>query len=255
MARKRFTTEQIIGMLREAEVRLAQGQTIGLICKGLGISEQSYYRWRRDYGGLRLDQAKRLKDRTGKRASEKGGLGADAGQADPEGGARGKILSPSRRRDCVEHVRSQAAISERRACAVIGQPRATQRRRPKVRDDEDALTKAIIRLATAYGRYGYRRITALLHSEGWCVNLKRVYRIWRREGLKVPQKQPKRGGLWLNDGSCIRLRPERPGHVWSYDFVQDRTQEGRPFRMLTVIDEYTRRCLAILSPASPKAGS
>jgi putative transposase len=144
-------------------------------------------------------------------------------------------------------VRSQAAVSERRACAVIGQPRATQRRRPIVRDDEDALTKAIIRLATAYGRYGYRRITALLHSEGWCVNLKRVYRIWRREGLKVPQKQPKRGRLWLNDGSCIRLRPERPGHVWSYDFVQDRTQEGRPFRMLTVIDEYTRRCLAILT--------
>ena len=144
-------------------------------------------------------------------------------------------------------MRSQAAISERRACAVIGQPRATQRRRPKVRDDEDALTKAIIRLATAYGRYGYRRITALLHSEGWCVNLKRVYRIWRREGLKVPQKQPRRGRLWLNDGSCIRLRPERPGHVWSYDFVQDRTQEGRPFRMLTVIDEYTRRCLAILT--------
>jgi putative transposase len=115
-----------------------------------------------------------------------------------------------------------------------------------LRDDEEPLTTAIIRLATSYGRYGYRRITALLRADGWRVNLKRVYRIWRREGLKVPQKQPKRGRLWLNDGSCIRLRPERPGHVWSYDFVQDRTQDGRAFRMLTVIDEFTRRCLAIV---------
>ena len=86
----------------------------------------------------------------------------------------------------------------------------------------------------------------LLVDEGWCVSVKRVYRIWRREGLKVPKKQPKRGRLWLNDGSCIRLRPERPNHVWSYDFVQDRTQDGRPIRMLTVIDEFTRRCLAIV---------
>ena len=137
-------------------------------------------------------------------------------------------------------------ISERRVCAVVGQPRATQRRRHKIRDDEDALTSAIIRLASAHGRYGYRRIRQLLVDEGWRVRVKRVYRIWRREELKVPKKQPKRGRLWLNDGSCVRLRPERANHVWSYDFVQDRTQDGRPFRMLTVIDEFTRRCLAIV---------
>jgi putative transposase len=131
--------------------------------------------------------------------------------------------------------------------AVIGQPRATQRRRPIIRDDEEVLTAAIIRLATTYGRYGYSRITALLRAECWRVNLKRVYRIWRREGLKVPQKQPKRGRLWLKDGSCIRLRPERPGHVWCYDFVQDQTQGGRTFRMLTVVDEFTRQCLAIVT--------
>jgi len=107
------------------------------------------------------------------------------------------------------------------------------------------LTADIVRLATRYGRYGYRRIREMLVAEGWRVNVKRVYRIWRREGLKVPMKQPKRGRLWLNDGSCIRLRPERPNHVWSYDFVQDRTQDGRPFRMLVVLDEFTRRCLAI----------
>ena len=121
-----------------------------------------------------------------------------------------------------------------------------QRRHLKTPDDEAALTAAIVRLATRYGRYGYRRIREMLVAEGWRVNVKRVYRIWRREGLKVPSKQPKRGRLWLNDGSCVRLRPERPNHVWSYDFVQDRTEDGRAFRMLVVLDEFTRRCLAIL---------
>jgi transposase InsO family protein len=115
-----------------------------------------------------------------------------------------------------------------------------------VRADEAALTGAVVRLAGEYGRYGYRRITALLRAEGWRVNAKRVERLWRREGLKVPQRQPKRGRLWLTDGSCLRLRPCWPGHVWAYDFVQDRTRDGRAFRMLTVIDEYTRECLAIV---------
>jgi putative transposase len=136
-------------------------------------------------------------------------------------------------------------VSERRACRVIGQHRSTQRKDLIRRDDEDALARAIIRLAEQFGRYGYRRITTLLRDEGWHVNQKRVYRIWRGEGLKVPMKQPKRGRLWLNDGSCVRLRSARKGHVWSYDFVQDRTHDGRVFRMLCVIDEYTRECLAI----------
>lgn len=136
-------------------------------------------------------------------------------------------------------------VSQRRACHVVGQHRSTQRRHPAVRDDENALTAAIIELASEYGRYGYRRITALLRARGWPVNVKRVWRIWRREGLKVPGKHPKRGRLWLNDGSCIRLRPSWPNHVWAYDFVQDRTHDGRTIRMLTVIDEFTRECLAI----------
>jgi len=103
----------------------------------------------------------------------------------------------------------------------------------------------IIALAHEYGRYGYRRITALLHQEGWRVNHKHVERIWRQEGLKVPQKQPKRARLWLADGSCIRRRAEYPNPVWSYDFVMDRTQDGRPLKLLTIVDEYTRECLAI----------
>jgi transposase InsO family protein len=137
------------------------------------------------------------------------------------------------------------SVSERFACKVLGQHRSTQRKKPQSRPDEEALTTDIIRLASRYGRYGYRRITAMLRSEGWTVNAKRVERIWRREGLKVPQKQPKRGRLWLNDGSCVRLRPEHPNHVWSYDFVEGRTHNGRKFRMLNIIDEFTRECLAI----------
>ena len=109
------------------------------------------------------------------------------------------------------------------------------------------MTRAIIDLASQYGRYGYRRIWGLLRMQGWQVGVSRVERIWRREGLKVPRKQPKRGRLWLNDGSCIRRRPCWPRHVWSYDFVQDRTRDGRSFRILTVIDEFTREWLALLT--------
>ena len=137
-------------------------------------------------------------------------------------------------------------ISQRRACHVLGQARSTQRRTYFPSAMESRLTKRIVYLATKYGRYGYRRVTALLNSEGWRVNHKRVERIWRQEGLKVPKKQPKRGRLWLNDGSCIRLRPEHKDHVWSYDFVKARTADGRCFRILTVIDEFTRECLAML---------
>ena len=111
---------------------------------------------------------------------------------------------------------------------MLGQHRSTQRQIPCGRDDEERLTADIVELVRSFGRYGYRKIAALLRSTaGWVVNDKRVERIWRREGLKVPARQPKRGRLWLADGSCIRLRAERPNHVWSYDFVEDRTHDGR----------------------------
>jgi putative transposase len=154
-------------------------------------------------------------------------------------------VSPSRRRSFVEHARKVFGASERRACVVIGHPRSTQRKPAVTADDELALTSDIVELASQYGRYGYRRVTALLKRSGWNVNHKRVERIWRQEGLKVPAKQKKRARLWLNDGSCIRLRPAWRDHVWSYDFVESRTADGRKFRMLTVIDEYSRECLAI----------
>ena len=130
---------------------------------------------------------------------------------------------------------------------MLEQNRATQRRILLPPSDEEQLIGDIITLATKYGRYGYRRITALLNNEyGWRANHKRVERIWRKEGLKVPKKQPKRSRLWLNDGSCIRLRPEYKDHVWSYDFVMDRTANGRALKILTIIDEYTRQCPELL---------
>ncbi|MCJ2066470.1 IS3 family transposase, partial [Methylobacterium sp. J-088] len=146
---------------------------------------------------------------------------------------------------CVEHIMLTMNVSERGACRALGQHRSTQRKVPRGRDDEEALTADLVALAETYGRYGYRKISALLKAAGWFVNDKRVERIWRREGLKVPAKQPKRGRIWHNDGSCIRLRPEHRNHVWSYDFVEARTHDGRKFRMLNVVDEFTHECLAI----------
>ena len=155
------------------------------------------------------------------------------------------MTSPAKRRRAVEAVVKKIKVSERRACRVLEQARSTQRRKKKEKPDEAQLTEDIIKLAKDYGRYGYRRITALLKQQGWQVNHKRVERIWRREGLKVPQKQPKRRRLWFNDGSCIRLKPLYKNHVWSYDFVFDRTSDGKVIKMLNVLDEYSRECLSI----------
>jgi len=153
-----------------------------------------------------------------------------------------------KRRLAVEQARDalgRDVVSERRACRVLGQVRSTQRRERYPPDDEPRLLGRMVELAMEYGRYGYRRIAAMLREEGWLVNHKRVERLWRLEGLKVPERQPKRGRLWLADGSCIRLRPAYKDHVWSYDFMMATTSDGRPLRLLTVMDEYSRECLAI----------
>ena len=142
-------------------------------------------------------------------------------------------------------MRGRFAVSERRICRVLGQHRSAQRYVSRGQADEERLVTDMIELTRQYGRYGYRRIAALLRDAGWHVNDKRIERLWRREGLKVPRKQPQKGRLWLNDGSCVRLRPQYRDHVWSYDFVHHRTDDGRAFRTLNIIDEYSRECLAI----------
>ena len=247
MPTKRYSTEQIISKLRQAEVELSRGLRTPAMCKKLGISEQTYYRWRKEYGGLRLDQGQAPQGaRAREHATEEVGGGPSARQFDSQRGGLGKLLSPPRRRQAVAVVRHRLSVSERRACRVLGQARSTHRHRAVVSDDEPRLVDRIIELATQYGRYGYRRITGLLRGEGWRVNHKRVERLWRREGLKVPQKQPKRGRLWLTDGSCIRCRPAYRHHVWAYDFVTARTHDGRPLKILAVVEEYSRECLALV---------
>ena len=162
-----------------------------------------------------------------------------------ESDAKAVGISPSRRRRCIDQVRDKLGVSERRACRVLGQHRSTQRHVPRGREDEERLVADMIELARLYGRYGYRRVAALLRDAGWSVSDGRIERLWKREGLKVPPKQPKRGRLWLNDGSCVRLRAGYVNHVWSYDFVHHRTDDGKAFRTLNILDEFSRECLAI----------
>ncbi len=141
-------------------------------------------------------------------------------------------------------------MSERKACRALGQLRATQRYQSSSKEFSILARQAVINYATEYGRYGYRAVADLMRADGWGINHKRVERIWKQEGLKVPAKQRPRRRLWLNDGSCIRLRPEWKNHVWAYDFVQCRTVDGKSFRVLVIIDEFSRECLALYSARS-----
>ena len=198
------------------------------------MTEQTFYRWRSEYGGFRIDQARRLKRLELENSRLKRAV-ADLTLGN-------QILR--------EASKELFGLSERRTCRVLGHPRSTQRYKPSPVEDEKALIEESVALASQFGRYGYRRITALLRHRGWHVNHKRVERIWRREGLKVPVKQPKRGSLWFNDSSCVRLRPAWKDHVWAYDFMHLRLHDGKEVRLLTVIDEYSRECLAIRAARS-----
>ncbi|WP_374834318.1 IS3 family transposase [Daeguia caeni] len=249
MANKRHKPDEIVTKLRQVEVLRGQGMAMADAVRQIGVFELTFYRWRKQYGGMSRDQLRQLKDlQKENERLRKAVADLTLDKLILTEAAPGKLLSPSRRRACIDHVRSvlPKRVSERRVCLVLGQHRSTQRRIPRGRDDEQQLTEDIVALARRYGRYGYRKIAELLRSQmGWVVNDKRVERIWRQEGLKVPAKQPKKGRLWLAEGSCIRLRAERPNHVWSYDFVEDRTHDGRKYRMLNVIDEFTHEALAI----------
>ncbi|WP_317959661.1 IS3 family transposase [Phaeobacter inhibens] len=246
MANKRLKAEEIVSKLRQVEVLTGQGMPRLDAIRQIGVVEQTYYRWRKQYGGMGVDQLKELKRLQKENARLRRAVSdLTLDKLILKEAAPGKLLSPARRRACIAHVRSQFKISERRACRVLGQHRSTQRRIPRGRPDEEHLVADMIELARQYGRYGYRRVAVLLREAGWSVSDGRIERLWRREGLKVPHKQPKKGRLWLNDGSCVRLRPEHRNHVWSYDFVHCRTDDGKAFRTLNIIDEFSRECLTI----------
>ncbi|AXI41390.1 IS3 family transposase [Sulfitobacter sp. SK011] len=246
MAIKRPKPEEIVVKLRQVEVLMGQGMPRIDAIRQISVTEQTYYRWKKKYGGMGTEQLKELKrlqkenERLRRAVSD---LTLD--KLILKEAAFGKLLSPSRRRSCIDHVRDRFKVSERRVCRVLGQHRSTQRQLPRGRADEERLVEDMIELTRQFGRYGYRRVADLLRDAGWQVNDKRVERLWRREGLKVPMKQLKKGRLWLNDGSCVRLRPEYRNHVWSYDFVHHRTDDGRAFRTLNILDEHSRECLAI----------
>jgi len=155
------------------------------------------------------------------------------------------MVSPACRREAVEQAQTTLEVSERRACQVMRQPRSTQRYAVKERDGEKPLVQRMLGLIRGHPRYGYRRVWALLRSEGFRVNVKRIYRLWRKEGLKVPQKQRKKRRLGCSANGCIRHRAEHIDHVWAYDFVSDQTVDGRTLKFLTVEDEFTREALAI----------
>ena len=156
------------------------------------------------------------------------------------------MVTPAQRRQVVGHLQETFLVSQRRGCRLVGQARSTQRQRPqRPAEEESRLTARIVELVGQHPRFGYRRIWTLLRREGWRVNRKRIWRLWRQQGLKVPRKQHKKRRLGSSANSCVRRRSEHRNHVWSWDFIFDRTQDGRPLKWFTLIDEFTRECLAL----------
>jgi transposase InsO family protein len=155
------------------------------------------------------------------------------------------LISPASKRKAIERLCRKLGISERRACRILGQHRSTQRYRSTQLEKDKPLIRDMLRLSLKHPRYGYRRITILLREDSWLVNFKRVYRLWCQEGLKVPKKQHKRLYTGMSENSCDRKKPEYYNHVWSYDFLTERLENSRRVRLLVVIDEYTRECLAM----------
>ncbi len=153
------------------------------------------------------------------------------------------------------HIQKTFNLSERRACQAVDQPRSTQRYSGKRAGIDEALASRMSELSRENPRYGYRRVWALLRREGWEVNKKRVLRLWREQGLKVPKKQHKsrRMGMGSGENSVTKRRAEYPGHVWSYDFAMDQTEDGRRLKVMPVVDEYTRECLSLEAERSIKA--
>ena len=191
---------------------------------------------------------------TGEPAFEEDSGKPGTGHRDIKGVREGKVLSPARKRRAVEEIKKELGVSERRACKVIGHARSSQRYRAKENEEEKNLIKRMQELSSEYPRFGYRRITAMLRNEGWRVNQKRIHRLWRAEGLKLPQKRRKRRSLGSSINSSQRRRAEKINQVWSYDFVFDRTEDGKQLKLLAIIDEYSRECLTIEVERSLRAG-
>ncbi|WP_390620331.1 IS3 family transposase [Gimesia maris] len=244
--RKRHNPEQIVRKLRDADAMLNAGKDLASVLQTLEVSESTYLRWRNQYGGMKSEEAKRLKqlEDENKRLKE---LVADLSLDNKmlKYISEGNWLSPSRKRAAVNAIQDEFHVSERRACVALDQPRSTQRYQSSPRSDEPSLVKRMYELVRSRPRFGYRRIARLLQREGWQASFTRVYRLWRREGLKVPQKKRKRRRLGDSRNGCHRLRPEQKDHVWCWDFVFDRTASGSSLKWFSIVDEFTRECLSL----------
>ena len=244
--RRRHSPEQIVKKLRDADAMLNAGKELAAVLQALEVSESTFERWRRQYGGMKSEEAKRLKQLEEENKQLKS-LVAEltSGQPHAEAHYGGKLVSPSRKRAAVRELQGSFDVSERRACKVLDQPRSTQRYQSTPRDDEGPLVNRMLELVRARPRFGYRRIGDLLREEAWKASDSRVYRLWRREGLKVPRKKRKRRRLGKSENGCHRHRATAPNEVWAWDFAFDRTTSGSQLKWLGLIDEYTRECLAL----------
>ena len=246
MKNRRHSPEQIIRKLAEGDKLLNQGQTVEEVSRHLEISEQTFHRWRNQYGGMKAEDAKRLKELEKENQRLKRIVADQALDIDMlKFARRGKILTPDRRRKAVVAVREQFGVSERRACRLTDQPRSTQRLPPPVPGDEELALRAFLRdFSRRRPRWGWRRAATAARKAGWVVNNKRIHRLWRAEGLRVPYRKRKKPlrGIGVAVGA---FSPIRPNVVWALDFQFDQTADGRMLKLLNVIDEYTRECLAI----------
>ena len=240
MKRSRFSEEQIIGILREAEA----GSPIKAVCAAHNISAATYHAWKRKFGGMEVSEAKRLRA-SGRRELAAQASGGRPGGADshPQRGQRKKVVSPSARRRAVKMSVQEGMGKVAAACRALGLSRSSYYRSGRSSLESRRIRKEVLELSEKHPRYGYRRITALMRREGFEVNGKRVARIRREEGIKVSKKQRRMKRLGIS--TAERQRAERPGQVWSWDFVTDQTENGSCFRILTLLDEHTRQCLAI----------
>ncbi|QRO88605.1 IS3 family transposase [Kytococcus sedentarius] len=243
-SRKRHTPEQVVRKLGQADRMLTDGQDVAAVCRELGVSEQTYYRWRNQYGGLKADDAKRLKELEKQNATLKRLLAeAELEKAALKELAGGKLLSPDRRRAAVDHLKRKLRVSERMACRLVGLSRSAYRRPLKgdtVTDPDRALREWLRAWAKDHPRYGYRRAYHDARAEGWVVNHKKIQRLWRDEGLRVPQRRRrKRVGSSTVDAPTA----DAPNVVWAADFQFDADEHGRPIKICSIVDEHTRECI------------
>nr|WP_145356800.1 transposase [Alienimonas californiensis] len=243
--RKRHTPEEIVRSLRDAYAMLNAGRDLAAVLQALEVTEATYHRWRNQYGGMKATEAKKLRELEVENARLKNCWPRPSWTRRRSRNSPRETGGPSRKRDAARHLAKTFAVSQRRACRVVDQHRSTQRYEPTPRSDEGPLLKRMSELVRRRPRYGYRRIGALLRAEGFRLNAKRTFRLWRREGFKAPRKQEKKRRTGDSANACHRRRASGKNDVWAWDFAFDRTTGGSTLKRLSVVDEFTRECLAL----------